>query len=276
VQAVDQRPAAVVEIASASDAQSAVRTATGLGHAVSAQFSGHAATRALDDTVVERTARLGQVEVDTAARMARIGAGVSWAQLLVDRFVAAAGAPGQQSILMAQVRHLGGAFALPSHRPTASGPIDDPFLLFVVALAFGPPMTDRFGELSSALGPELTGRTAFTMLSADDPVQRAFTAPELEALRATKQRVDPRRLAAGHAPVYAGGGTARTSRACDPPQRPTAPESRTPGTVRRHAGRGRTGARSGHPAARRSGWAYGGPPHRWPPPPAPRSPGRPW
>jgi hypothetical protein len=60
---------------------------------------------------------------------------------------------------------------------------------------------DRFGELSAALEPELTGRSAFTMLSADDPIERAFTAPELEVVRATKQRVDPLGVIRSNHPV---------------------------------------------------------------------------
>ena len=79
---VDQRPAAVVTTDTAAEVAAAVRTATAHGYPVTAQPVGHGATTALTGSVVLRTRGLGGIEIDTAARTARVGAGVKWGELL--------------------------------------------------------------------------------------------------------------------------------------------------------------------------------------------------
>ncbi|MDH6283030.1 FAD-binding oxidoreductase [Prescottella agglutinans] len=78
---IAQRPAAVVTAANTADVVKAVRFAAAHRIRVSAQPSGHGATRALDDTIVVRTAALDDIWIDTAARTARVGAGVKWGAL---------------------------------------------------------------------------------------------------------------------------------------------------------------------------------------------------
>lgn len=80
--AVPQRPAAVVEVLDAKDVVAVVRLAREHGLVVSAQPGGHGATNALDGTVLLRTAALDEITVDAGARIARVGAGVKWGQLL--------------------------------------------------------------------------------------------------------------------------------------------------------------------------------------------------
>jgi FAD/FMN-containing dehydrogenase len=80
--AVDQRPAAVVTTATAAEVATAVRIATAHGHSVSAQPVGHGATTALSGTVLLRTRGLDELHVDVARRVARVGAGVKWGELL--------------------------------------------------------------------------------------------------------------------------------------------------------------------------------------------------
>ncbi|WFR71885.1 FAD-binding oxidoreductase [Prescottella defluvii] len=67
--------------ANTADVVKAVRFAAAHRIRVSAQPSGHGATRALDDTIVVRTAALDDIWIDTAARTARVGAGVKWGAL---------------------------------------------------------------------------------------------------------------------------------------------------------------------------------------------------
>ncbi|RVW10460.1 FAD-binding oxidoreductase [Prescottella agglutinans] len=76
-----QRPAAVVTAANTADVVKAVRFAAAHRIRVSAQPSGHGATRALDDTILVRTTALDDIWIDTAARTARVGAGVKWGAL---------------------------------------------------------------------------------------------------------------------------------------------------------------------------------------------------
>lgn len=80
--AVAQQPVAVVEAADAADVVAVVRAATAGGLVVGAQPGGHGATRALDGAVLVRTGALDEVWVDADARVARVGAGVKWGQLL--------------------------------------------------------------------------------------------------------------------------------------------------------------------------------------------------
>ena len=77
--AVDQRPAAIVLATTAADVVGAVALAAERGLRVAAQGTGHLASALpdLDDTVLVRTA-IGGVEVDPAARVARVGAGAVW------------------------------------------------------------------------------------------------------------------------------------------------------------------------------------------------------
>jgi FAD/FMN-containing dehydrogenase len=78
--AVDQRPGACAVPASADEAAAAVRAAADRGLRIVVQNTGHAAGRIpIDgDALLLRTGGLDGVEVDPAARVARIGGGVQW------------------------------------------------------------------------------------------------------------------------------------------------------------------------------------------------------
>lgn len=80
--AVEQRPLAVVEVADSADVTTTVRYARAQGLAVSVQATGHAASSAVDETVLIRTTGLDEVTVDSGAGLARVGAGVAWGTLL--------------------------------------------------------------------------------------------------------------------------------------------------------------------------------------------------
>lgn len=82
--AVPQRPAAVVEVADASDVVAVVNFCRVHGLKVTAQPGGHGATEALSGTVLLRTGALDEVWVDADARVARVGAGVKWGALLAE------------------------------------------------------------------------------------------------------------------------------------------------------------------------------------------------
>lgn len=74
--AVEQPVAAVVEAAGAEDVAALVRHARSAGLSIATQPSGHGATGRTDGTILLRTGRLDGVEIDPAARRARVGAGV--------------------------------------------------------------------------------------------------------------------------------------------------------------------------------------------------------
>ncbi|GAA2133646.1 FAD-binding oxidoreductase [Nocardioides bigeumensis] len=78
---VDQRPAAILEVAHVGDVVEAVGFARDRGLAVSAQPGGHAARTTVDDTLLLRTRALGGIEIDRARGTATVGAGVKWGEL---------------------------------------------------------------------------------------------------------------------------------------------------------------------------------------------------
>lgn len=80
--AVDQRPSAVVHAQDAQDVVTVVRFAIEHGMTVSAQPIGHGATLAGNGTILLRTRAIQQIHVDPEQRIARVGAGVKWGELL--------------------------------------------------------------------------------------------------------------------------------------------------------------------------------------------------
>lgn len=78
---VDQQPAAIVVAADADDVVATVRHAAANGLAVAAQPGGHGASRASDGAILLRTRALDDVWIDVDARVARVGAGVTWGAL---------------------------------------------------------------------------------------------------------------------------------------------------------------------------------------------------
>jgi len=77
----DQRPAALVRVASADDVAETVRYAAQRGLRVAPQGTGHNAgpIEGLEDSLLLRTDALQDVRIDVAARRARVGSGVRWA-----------------------------------------------------------------------------------------------------------------------------------------------------------------------------------------------------
>ncbi|WP_240796348.1 FAD-binding oxidoreductase [Streptomyces sp. RFCAC02] len=75
--AVEQPVAAVVEAADTADVAALVSHAAATGYGISTQPNGHGATGRTAGTVLLRTRRLDTLDIDPAARRARIGAGVA-------------------------------------------------------------------------------------------------------------------------------------------------------------------------------------------------------
>ena len=79
--AVEQPVAAVVEAADADDVAALVRHARSAGLGIATQPNGHGATGHTEGTILLRTRRLDNLQIDPAARRARIGAGVPSGQV---------------------------------------------------------------------------------------------------------------------------------------------------------------------------------------------------
>jgi FAD/FMN-containing dehydrogenase len=80
--AVVHRAPVVVSVASAADVLETVRAARACGCGVSVQSTGHGASVPITAGVLICTRRLDQVQVDPAAREARIGAGARWGAVI--------------------------------------------------------------------------------------------------------------------------------------------------------------------------------------------------
>jgi hypothetical protein len=82
--AVDQRPVAVVLAESADDVVATIKEARAAGLRVAPQGTGHNATPLgeLSGTILLRTSRMRGVEIDPAAQIARVEAGVIWIEVV--------------------------------------------------------------------------------------------------------------------------------------------------------------------------------------------------
>lgn len=81
---VDQRPAAVAYPADAGEVAAVVRAAKAAGLRIAAQTTGHNAGPLgdLSGTVLVKTSGMGGVAIDAERRIARVGAGVMWADVV--------------------------------------------------------------------------------------------------------------------------------------------------------------------------------------------------
>ncbi|NUT21479.1 MAG: FAD-binding protein [Hamadaea sp.] len=79
---LDPRPAVVVEAATAADIRATLLAARRAGVPLAVQATGHGTHVAADDAVLLRTTNMTSVLVDPARRIARVGPGARWGQVL--------------------------------------------------------------------------------------------------------------------------------------------------------------------------------------------------
>ncbi|MEV0587455.1 FAD-binding oxidoreductase [Nonomuraea sp. NPDC050310] len=80
--AVDAHPALIVLASGVADVRGAVLTARELGVPLAVQGSGHGTHVAADGAVLLRTNAMDEVEIDPVRRVARVGAGAKWGQVI--------------------------------------------------------------------------------------------------------------------------------------------------------------------------------------------------
>lgn len=81
-QTVDPRPVAVVEATSAADVQGALRVAREHDVALAVQSTGHGTLAPADGELLVRTNRLSQISIDPARRVATVGPGAVWSDVV--------------------------------------------------------------------------------------------------------------------------------------------------------------------------------------------------
>src|SRR5689334_8411125 len=79
---LDARPALVAEATGAEDVRAAVAWAVGHGVPLAVQATGHGTHVAANGAVLLKTGRLAGVLVDPERRVARVGAGARWADVI--------------------------------------------------------------------------------------------------------------------------------------------------------------------------------------------------
>ncbi|UBU18109.1 FAD-binding oxidoreductase [Nonomuraea gerenzanensis] len=110
-----------------------------------------------------------------------------------------------EPVLAVQVRHVGGALA--AARPDAgpSGPMTEPYLLYLLGLALNPDLSAAVGErqerFAADLGALVSGRKPYTMLGRGERAAAAFAEPDLERLREIKRARDPHGVLRANFPV---------------------------------------------------------------------------
>ncbi|WP_027942656.1 FAD-binding oxidoreductase [Amycolatopsis taiwanensis] len=110
--AVEQPVAAVVDAEDADDVAALVRYARDNGLTVTAQPSGHGASGDVDGVILLRTRHLDELRVDADARTARVGAGVSWGEVLaVAGPLGLTGVPGSSPVVSVAGYSLGGGLS---------------------------------------------------------------------------------------------------------------------------------------------------------------------
>ena len=78
----DPRPAVIVEAAGVADVAAAIRFAREHELPLTVQATGHGTVRAADDGVLLKTGAMTSVEVDPHRRVARVGAGALWSDVI--------------------------------------------------------------------------------------------------------------------------------------------------------------------------------------------------
>lgn len=142
-------------------------------------------------------AELGTITAEPTAP----GPGCSRAELLthlaqpeLDALLAEPLAP----LMMAQIRHLGGALSDPSDSP--HGPLEEPYALYLFGVPAGPgseaAIRRRQEELTAAL--PVSGRVPLSFLDPTRPLSDALPESSLRRLRALKSRLDPAGLLHGN------------------------------------------------------------------------------
>jgi len=158
--------------------------------------------RALEPEVdlfqISPPAALSHLHMDPEQPTPGIGTHAMLAELpaeAIDAFVDVAGPGSSSPLLVAELRHLGGALARVPANAGARSRLDASYVLF----ALGVPMTPELGEaipahlevLKAALAPQHAERIYLNFAEAPSDVSRAFDTDVFAALRAVKATYDP-------------------------------------------------------------------------------------
>jgi FAD/FMN-containing dehydrogenase len=161
-------------------------------------------------------AALSRLHMDPEGSAAAVGGSTMLAGLPdagIDAFLGAAADRSSTSLMVAELRQLGGALARPAVDGGAVSHLDGQFLAFGTGMVFGPEMARRVGAdvdaFTAALAPWTGGRTYLNFTeNAVDP-RRGYDDVTWRQLAGIRSAVDPRGVFAANHPVprlYEDGG----------------------------------------------------------------------
>ncbi|WP_188195337.1 FAD-binding oxidoreductase [Nonomuraea sp. SYSU D8015] len=165
----------------------------------------------IDDVIADKRGPVAVADLgDITAEPTDPVPGRSRAELLtgVDDAVVEALLGGPIEPLMGlQLRHLGGALA--ASRPGAgpSGPVAEPYLLYMLGAAINPELSAAVGGKQAwvveELGARVSGRKPYTMLGRGERAEAAFSAEAIARLREIKRDRDPEGVLRANFPILA-------------------------------------------------------------------------
>ncbi|MGZ4631697.1 MAG: FAD-binding oxidoreductase [Actinomycetes bacterium] len=149
-----------------------------------------------------------QEPLDPTPAMERSGLLPALTDAAADAFLGAVG-PGSDTMLMiAQLRHLGGALARPSAQPGAVGTLSEQYQMFLLGIPavaeLVPPLRASLDAAENAMVPFVSGRKTFNFLGAGQDPSAAYTPAALARLRAIKLERDPAGVIRSNRPVLTG------------------------------------------------------------------------
>ena len=151
-------------------------------------------------------AGLVEIHMDPPQPVPGIGDGLLLTDLdgpAIDAFLAVVDPAVVRPLLLAELRHLGGALGRAPDGAGARGALEGRFSLFAVGVPTEPEVAEaiaaRLGELFTALRPAATGTTYLNLADSGGPADAAFAPADYERLRDARAAWDPgERFLASH------------------------------------------------------------------------------
>jgi hypothetical protein len=152
--------------------------------------------------------RLGEVAAEPTTPMPFIEWGGALPDLdppAIERLVGVGGDRTRTALTVLQVRHLGGALAVPGGRPGAVTHVGAEYVVFTFGVAAAPELVDpiraSLDAVAQVCGPAATARIPLTFLGPGMDLTAVHDADTLSRLRSVKQHVDPHQVIRGNHPL---------------------------------------------------------------------------